>query len=1548
MVLKRFIALGLMISIIFSCFGTLLVFAGTDKFSLDSLVEVESGTLTDKVLKIEAPYAIGGAYCMITPGAKVLNEESPKTDEMSFVFEIPDLDDYRVFIRAYSSSKNEMFYRWDSGKWQSIAIPEGTDFTWIEFPLERINAGSRKLQLCHGGVNIYCDALYVTADSEFVPETPEGVEPMPVQQESKESFVQYQKDVFVGKEGIIIEAEDLTFNENVSIASSKEASGGKYIYMNGSLWGSANQTMPTEDAEGDIQLSYTTTTEDSYYVWMRCFAPDPDKDSFYLKVDDNIWTSNGSQNGVWYWRCLNAGTPPDLRTLNSDSLYMGEGVAGKKHIFKFTQREKEFMIDQFVIVPKVSYAPQGIVSEIIVEITELIPMSGNPPYNPPAGEHPRLFLRKQDIPELIEKYNHPNNELYKNRLESYAKTPIDAGNTYSQTKVFQIEAKAYYYALFGDEKIGREAVDLALRMGNWKYSGYLQRTAGRNMMAMSIVYDWCYDLMNDEERLKLIESCIGCAQQMEIMWPPNRHGVTTMVGHGAEAQLLRDMMCFAVATYDERPDFWNYIGGRFYNEYADERVWETQTDFHHEGNAYGYYRVWYSVWAHQIVTKMGHPEPYDGAAFARYAYPHQIYARRPDGSRFSSGDMYGNNLMTYGNPYPETLFMAASIAEDPYLRDEFDRTAFSAGASGITADALEETGPALFLALNDPTIEAKSIKNLPLSRYSPEPAGYMFARTGWEEGYESNTACAQFNVGFNWQISGGNHSHFELGNFQIYYKGPLASEAGYYSIWGHDYHRVYYQSTTPHNTILVYDPNEPAVNFYRAANMSNINDGGQMLKTEGTYIAGDHFAKLMNNQDIYKISTVTGHEIDPANPVEPDYTYLSGDLTNAYSDKVKEFKRSFMFLNFKDEEIPAALIVFDKVTSSDSSFKKTWLLHGQSYPEFNSAGTRSVWLSDPLVGASGERYSGKMIVDHMLPVNSTKEVTGGDKESWYIMGGVSMIHPDAVAAEKSAEGETYQLALSESGKATSYFLNCIQVTDEGNKVYLDSELLDTDKFYGVKISDRAVLFSKSGQRINEGFTLTSNGKNFKYTVCDIEKGSYKVTADGEEMLIAVTEDGGVLSFESAAKSISVEPTTENAVETETTEKEIVLGNEDPIYIKVGTNLIGLPVNPKIVNGKLMAPVDVLKGKMEIESKKGFLRDIYYDAKQGITVEVIADSNQLLVNGVPVELENESYYEDGHLMTELRPFAESLNFKVYWDDRLGNVYLYPDKKPLKKPLPAGYEKITYSANDDGEIGNGVAGVIDGDLTSVWSCEGPNRYFTVGFDESTLIENIEIIFNPSGTRSQKFDIQVSNDGENFETVYTGAGTHGCDGETPEVFTFDVNKEVWAKYVRYIGHGSEVNLWNALREVRFKHGKPINAWEDSPSYAEIVRAIDDKDTVDRSIFAQNVCDNNERTYWELNGKGRYFDLELDSVQSINGVCILFASDDNLKYRYEIQVSEDGKDYTTVYKCSDGGGADGITRENVNFEKEVNAKFVRFIGLGNNMNPWNRITEMRVIKAQ
>lgn len=886
----------------------------------------------------------------------------------------------------------------------------------------------------------------------------------------------------------------------------------------------------------------------------------------------------------------------------------------------------------------------------------LVPESAAPPYLPPVGEHPRVYFRKCDIPQILENMENEENAYAKERFLEICKQELSAGEVYVGGILQRIMAKAFYYSLFGNEKYGREAIEATLKTAVWTDIGEATdstRRYGACIETLAVTYDWCYDLLTEEEKERMIDIATEWAKCMEIGWPPKKQG--SLVGHGAEAQLLRDELAFAIATFDERPDFWNYIGGKFYEKYVPERQWHLKSQINHQGNDYGSYRNLYSGYAWLLIVGMGAPEPYSGYDVGTHAYSHKIYARRPDGMLFFNGDMYETEQMNYNHGGVEECLIEVACSKDPLVKGELFRVSRDATKDGnFKSDQM--VGTVRWLLFNQPQVKHSSRESMPLSYYFGSPMGVMYARTGWQEGIEAPVAIAEMKVGEYWF---GNHQHKDAGSFQLYYKGPLATDSGIYMdgvTYGSPDHNNYTMQSVAHNTILVYDPNEEKLDF---AN-NQVNDGGQRWPMG---VMQTNYNNIISDPQHHRAS-VEAEEIDPENPMKPQYSYLKGDITNAYSDKVSEFKRSFMFLNFEDEKIPAALIVFDKLAVLDADFEKAWLLHGQSRPEIG--GSRIVWRSNEFKKEdSSKRYTGKMVQDILLPQKGSFKLNlaSDEVQGWNTVRGVDYTHPQKSATR---EENTYRLEISPSeNERLNYFLNVMQVTDEGNEEYFVPELIETDDFYGVKISDRVVLFSKTGKKVSPK-TAFKTEKGLKYIICDIKPGVYQLSSSENVWCENVSDGGGVLSFTAQGSETAFEITEMAAKENE----EIRIPSpEQTVIVKLDGNLVGLCVRPEIINGKLMVSANDLADAMGLKASEIDGGYAYVDDKQKIGVIVKLNEKNMYVNDVPAELTNESYFRDGEPIVELRTFAEAFNCIVNWDVTSFGAYVISDP-----PIDINAEKL----------------------------------------------------------------------------------------------------------------------------------------------------------------------------------------------------------------------------------------------------------------------------------
>ena len=123
---------------------------------------------------------------------------------------------------------------------------------------------------------------------------------------------------------------------------------------------------------------------------------------------------------------------------------------------------------------------------------------------------------------------------------------------------------------------------------------------------------------------------------------------------------------------------------------------------------------------------------------------------------------------------------------------------------------------------------------------------------------------------------------------------------------------------------------------------------------------------LLEPENGYRTGKVLAHGFGP-DPQSPDFTLLQGDITDAYSKKVEQVTRSFVFLNLRDHQVPAALVVFDRVVSADPAFRKYWLLHSLEEPRVRELGR------DRLHASTAPR--GRLTLDVMLPRPDNAQLT---------------------------------------------------------------------------------------------------------------------------------------------------------------------------------------------------------------------------------------------------------------------------------------------------------------------------------------------------------------------------------------------------------------------------------------------------------------------------------------------------------------------------------------------------------------------------------------------
>ncbi|HOX01983.1 MAG TPA: heparinase II/III family protein [Candidatus Paceibacterota bacterium] len=704
---------------------------------------------------------------------------------------------------------------------------------------------------------------------------------------------------------------------------------------------------------------------------------------------------------------------------------------------------------------------------------------------PPAG-HPRLYLRAGHVAELPARLEDPVLKPAVDRLEAMAR----------RSPQMRIEWDALQFLVSGDVQRGRAAIETALPLlRKCKLADHQDacRETGRMMVTGAIAYDWCYRLLTGEEKQAFIRELVRLAKTQECGYPPIGQGSVT--GHASEAMIMRDMLSAGIAIYDEFPEMYRLAAGRFFREHLPARQWFYGGHAYHQGDSYGAHRFSWDTYPLWIFDRLGAGNVY--GAEQRWIPYLWVYTTRPDGQRLRAGDTFAHSA-PWGRPWSEYMgtLLVASYHGDRVLMDQFER---QGGAGG------NET---LFEILwRKADLQPEPVRTLPLSRYFGSPFGWMVARTGWGE----DSVIAEMKIN---EYNFVNHQHLDAGAFQIYFKGTLASDSGLYSgssgAYGSPHCLNYYWRTIAHNSLLIYDPSE---DFGRRGYG---NDGGQRLPNGRS--EPRNFDALLEPRNGYRTGKVLAHGFGP-DPHTPDFTLLEGDITAAYSRKVRQVTRSFVFLNLRSAQVPAALVVFDRVVSAQPDFRKYWLLHTLEEPMVEAASAT--------VQCTQRGSSGQLTLDVLMPPapNAALSKVGGLGMEYWVFGTnyANDVDPERIAGS-SREISAWRLELSpKAASAEDRFLAVMQMTDRTAPARWPVGRVEFAGHAGCEIAgpDAAwvVLFNQKGGRSADAVVFTlARPVRTRVLATGLVPGRWQARCAGrsETQLLEVSEDTGAAWLEAAA------------------------------------------------------------------------------------------------------------------------------------------------------------------------------------------------------------------------------------------------------------------------------------------------------------------------------------------------------------------------------------------------------------------------------------------------
>ena len=258
------------------------------------------------------------------------------------------------------------------------------------------------------------------------------------------------------------------------------------------------------------------------------------------------------------------------------------------------------------------------------------------------------------------------------------------------------------------------------------------------------------------------------------------------------------------------------------------------------------------------------------------------------------------------------------------------------------------------------------------------------------------------------------------------------------------------------------------------------------------------------------MGTVNGYAWGYADEKEtqPTYAYIAGNITPAYdSSSITEVTRRMLTVyDTKNDNIPLYFFVFDNITTSSTSTKKTFLLHVPTEP--------TILGNTVTVTKSGARLT----LQSVIGGDSITKV-GGTNNNYNVNG--TQINP----TNNGNDGFWGRVEISpNTGSKTNQLLNVMYVTDADKSISLKATAIETDVVKGAAMGSVVAVFVTSATRRSTAFSfsVTRTG-DVTYYVSGVKAGNWTVSVGGNTQTVKATADGGLLVFTAPAGSVSLSP-----------------------------------------------------------------------------------------------------------------------------------------------------------------------------------------------------------------------------------------------------------------------------------------------------------------------------------------------------------------------------------------------------------------------------------------
>lgn len=531
---------------------------------------------------------------------------------------------------------------------------------------------------------------------------------------------------------------------------------------------------------------------------------------------------------------------------------------------------------------------------------------------------------------------------------------------------------------------------------------------------IAIAYDWLYDHWSQSQREQLraklaegAEYIIYRIREKQRLSPYNVYLYNSP---------LQALMAASIALYGDSPRGNRIM--RFTYDYWKHRVipvWRQvmgKNGGWHEGKEYVGIGIGQAIYQLPAMWRKATGEDYFSSdPGIRGFLDFLVYRRRPDNTDFRWGD--GGNFHR-------------SVDDQLALALEFQHAA-AYTISGCKSKVQPTSWP--WGPLTDARLCDQSARQRLQSIHYFDGLGLIVGRSDWSP----DATYVTFKAGDNFW----SHTHLDQGAFTIYKGGALAIDSGLYESYGDDAHFNYTYQTIAHNTVTVTDPEDTVPAPRKDEPRPIANDGGQRRVGSGWGIeaAPLHLKEWQEKKEIYHTASMNNVFIQDNLAV--GIADLTSAYTNAYSGKesfshrtrrVEKFVRTFGY--DKQDDV---IVIFDRVTSTDSSFFKRWLLHTIYTPQRTIDGFVATVSRKNQVGHKGGRLQGHVL----LPKQANIQFMGGPGFEFYVEGKNYALDKRTVKrliSDKGAEPGSWRIEVSPSYENTEDVFLVVLLPTLGDRI----------------------------------------------------------------------------------------------------------------------------------------------------------------------------------------------------------------------------------------------------------------------------------------------------------------------------------------------------------------------------------------------------------------------------------------------------------------------------------------------------------------------------------